>query len=176
METLVLNEIHPNFKKHMRGIEATTTNFSTGFEIISYLPNITKKEINNYRNGNIEFRKLESIEGYILYLVKIGKIKSEILFNPCLYKDDRVVSYINNKGNLAYIQAIDSNNGRLKVLRAIGLTDKIARHLHKDWKVMLQRNIQQKDLVNWYQNLIKRYSTKQLWNFAIQVGKFKSNK
>lgn len=143
---------------------------------ISYCPRPTQEEIRNITIGNIEFRYYcNSERGYYILLVKTGTWINEFLFNPNLYADNRVQKYINNKGNVYQIFLVDSLNNIIAGMRMIGLTEGIRDKLYKIWSDMIDKKVDQYKYTEWTQSIYRNYTTNELWNRSLPIGRFKSN-
>ena len=142
---------------------------------ISYCPRPTQEEIKNIKTGSIEFRYYCNTEkGYYILLVKTGTWVNEFLFNPNLYTDNRVQEYINNKGNLYHIFLVDSLSITIAGMRTIGLTEGIRDKLYKICNHMLNEKVDQGKYTEWTQFIYRNYTTGELWNRSIPIGRFKS--
>ncbi len=149
---------------------------STNPDIFIKFRHLNSTEKKYYGNGsNIEFRYYTSTkQEYGLLLIKFGGIVQEFIFNPKL-RENEVKEYINNDGNLVMIYLIEATTGILENFRPIGLSDGIKKKLFKQWEIMMNSNLEHKDLLLWYQNLISTYTTKELWERAEYFGKLKFN-
>lgn len=147
--------------------------------LIPHMRNPRKFEINDYEEGNLEFRLIsKDEEGFYLLLIKVGSSITEILFNPALYDDEEkedFEDYLDDKGNAFQIILINSINNVVETMRMIGLTEKISSKLNNCWGNMLEKQVNQDELLDWYSHLMNNYTTKQLWQRADSIGKFKGS-
>ena len=149
---------------------------TTNPEIFIKFRHLTNKEKKDYGNGsNIEFRYYTATKReYGLLLIKFGSVVQEFIFNPKL-RENEIKEYMANGGNLVMIYLIEATTNVLETFRAIGLSDGIKKKLFNQWEIMMNSNLEHKDLLLWYQNLTNTYTTKELWERAEYFGKLKFN-
>lgn len=145
-----------------------------GFSLIFYLPNMTLQEKEMLRSAKIVFKALEDKEkGYILTLVKIGKLIFEIEFDPTLYHDQRQSIETLTFGNAMHVFGVDSKTNILQSIRMIGLYDNLIKIWGAGWLKMIENKDggYKKWVTNWH-----RFNLDALWEMAGYVCQFPEKK
>ncbi|WP_137744587.1 hypothetical protein [Robertmurraya siralis] len=166
VQTFAVGETFPLIDSISRG-EGTALNYvSDGSLFITVKwSNITSKEKKELKNGVIRFRYVKDGE-YLLLLMRIGTLPPmEFPFDPTIYGRKGIPFSI--QSNKIDIFVIEHTSSKLMVMRMIGFSEKFMNLLKDTWK----ENILAKDFAynSWLNNLIKRYSTNDLWDMGTSI-------
>jgi hypothetical protein len=145
--------------------------FGQGYLYVVYHAGIRDEEVYHLTKTPVQVRVLQSVEGFLLTLFKYGKTDMihELSFDPTLYSDARALQFAESN-NLVHTFCIDSNTNIVKGIRSANLPLKYIQLCKEVWsKAILQVGYSER-YAQWYQNLQARYTTKQLWKMAIDVG------
>ena len=143
-----------------------------GYSYQVYLSNMTERERDNISGGKVSIRVITNEEGFVLTLFQFqsNKFIFEAEFDPTLYEDDRALQ-LTESCNLINIYGIESTDNIVKAMRMASIPEKLAKIWSDNWKIALS-NLGYSDAYRqWCNELKNKYSTEQLWDRAVYVGK-----
>jgi len=115
--------------RYQEGIKFDFTNSGAYLYIMFNSP--TKKEIENIRNGNVEFAVYPADE-VLFMLFKFGSLQwMDAPYSVHLSKDLVLQDIEEGQGYALHITLINADNGIVEVLRLIGLSTKFSQQLKK---------------------------------------------
>jgi hypothetical protein len=141
-----------------------------GYIFCIYYNNIKDYEIETIRFNKARLRIVNSIEGYVLPMIKFSDYMIfEWVFDPTLYEDARALQ-LATENNIVTIYAIDSRTNILKCIRQANLPLKFIQICKESWsRAILEPNFTEK-YQNWINYLRRTYTIEGLWNRGIDVG------
>lgn len=140
-----------------------------GYFLAVYLNHITEKEKLVLKNEKMNIRVIHESD-FVLTLIRYGftSLVFEVVFDPTLYKDERVNQFLTS--NMLTVVGIESTNNTIQTLRYVS----IPLNLFSIWNISRenakkQENYSQK-YSKWIDDLDKRYSILKLWDLAKPIG------
>ncbi|MGM0410285.1 MAG: hypothetical protein ACQEQF_05920 [Bacillota bacterium] len=141
---------------------------SNSFLFVVGFTNMKEKEVENLREGNIEFRYIED-KNFMLPLIKLGNNIFEWVFDPFLYPNGEEKLEQIKEFNLVNLIGYDRRNRIVKVLRSFSIDQKLRQKWINRMNAMKDLN-QRKVRFNSFINSIYSYGgVEKLWDAAEKI-------
>ena len=161
----------PNAPLQLQNMDTTTFELMGDdmFHYSIYLPRPTQHEIEIFEKNPIDVRCYSSKGKNALYF-HLGKLLSEIIFNPNLYEDNRIVTALNKKNFRFYMTLIDSTAMTVKAIRVVKLDENVTAELKQVWIDFMNTGTTHREYLDWVQSFIYKHKKENLYKKARKLG------
>lgn len=137
-----------------------------------FIDGMTKNEEEALKNKKITFKVIEEEEyEFLLTLVGISDdLQFEIIFDPTLYKSNKVGIARFKKSNFITLVGVDTRNMIVKACRIFTIPDHLRKIWLDSWEKMIGIEYCNFIYMNWVSNLYQ-YPLKRLWEIGKYISK-----
>ena len=113
-----------NIDLHNDGAILELPDETNGFLFIVGFTDMKEKEVENLKEGEIEFRYIEN-ENFMFPLIKLGDSIFEWIFNPFVYPNEKDKLEKINEYNLVNLIGYDRRDRTVKVVRSFSINEQL---------------------------------------------------